>query len=114
MAVVAQHRLDRRRGLRVTFLTVSGRPTITLGGETYEVVDLSPTGLRLRFHGAGRPTVGFSFDGMVFDAVGDGAPVSGRVMWVSSIEAGIMLDRRHLPVGFVMRLVAQERDRLEA
>ena len=114
MAVVAQHRIDRRRGLRVTFVTATGRPTMSLGGTTYEVVDLSPNGLRIRFHAEARPVAGHSFEGTVHDAAGDGAAVSGRIMWVSSIEAGVMLDRRHLPVGFVMRLVAQERDRLEA
>jgi len=43
MPAVAQPKVDRRRGLRVVFPSVIGRPTVTLESDTWEVVDLSPT-----------------------------------------------------------------------
>ena len=114
MPAVAQPRIDRRRGLRVVFPSASSRPTVTLGPETWEVVDLSPTGLRLRYHSASRPVADHRVEGMVHASNGDGAAIVGRIAWVTPIEVGLELDRRGLPIGFVMKLVAQERDRLEA
>jgi hypothetical protein len=114
MPAVAQPRIDRRRGLRVAFPSTSSRPTVTLGPETWEVVDLSPTGLRLRYHSVTRPVRDQRVQGMVHASNGDGAPIDGRIAWVTPIEVGLELDRQGLPVGFVMKLVAQERDRLEA
>lgn len=114
MTAVAQPRIDRRRGLRVVFPSASRRPTVMLGGETWEVVDLSPTGLRLRYHSSRRPIRDHRVDGVVYAGNGDGAPIAGRIAWVTPIEVGLELDRPGLPIGFVMKLVAQERDRLEA
>ena len=51
---------------------------------------------------------------MVHASNGDGAAIVGRIAWVTPIEVGLELDRQGLPIGFVMKLVAQERDRLEA
>ena len=109
-----QHKVDRRRGLRVFFPSASRRPTVTLGTETWEVIDLSPTGLRLRYHSSTRPVANHRVEGTVFANNGDGAGIAGRIAWVTPIEVGLELDIIGLPLGFVMKLVAQERDLLEA
>jgi len=114
MPAVAQPKVDRRRGLRVVFPSVIGRPTVTLESDTWEVVDLSPTGLRVRYHSASRPVREAKVSGRVHAVNGDEAIIEGRIAWVTPIELGVELDLRGLPLGFVMKLVAQERDRLEA
>jgi hypothetical protein len=114
MPALAQPKVDRRRGLRVFFPSVSGRPTVTLEAETWEVIDLSPSGLRVRYHSAIRPVRDRRVRGLVHASNGDEAVVEGRIAWVSPIELGVELDTTRLPLGFVMKLVAQERDRLEA
>jgi hypothetical protein len=114
MTAVPQPKVDRRRGLRVFFHSVSRRPTVTLEAETWEVIDLSPTGLRVRYHSAIRPVRDRRVRGRVHASNGDEAPVEGRIAWVTPIELGVELDAASLPIGFVMKLVAQERDHIEA
>ena len=113
MPAVAQPKLDRRRGLRVYFPSVSRPPTVTLESETWEVVDLSPTGLRVRYHSATRPIPDCRVRGLVHASNGDESVIDGRIAWVTTIELGVELDSITLPLGFVMQLVAQERDQLE-
>jgi len=114
MPALAQPKVDRRRGLRVFFPSVSSRPTVTLEADTWEVVDLSPTGLRVRYHSTLRPVSETRVRGRVHAVNGDEAAIEGRIAWVTPIELGVELDVSGLPLGFVMKLVAQERDRLEA
>jgi hypothetical protein len=112
-ATIARPGHDRRRGLRVAFTEPSRCPSITLGDGTHPIVDLSPHGLRLRHLDPVRPAVGHRVQGVVHAADGTGEPIDGRIAWTSPTELGVELDRLPLPLGFVMALVARERDRLE-
>jgi hypothetical protein len=113
MQTTVQPTTDRRRGLRVTFATPERRPTITLGDGTHPIIDLAPQGLRLRHLDPVRPAIGHRLQGMVHAPDGSAAPVDGVVVWTSPTELGLSLDRAALPLGFVMALVARERDRAE-
>ena len=105
---------ERRGDLRVAFLPHS-RPHLLLKDGPHDVLDAAPRGLRLRHTDLVRPLAGDIIEGDVHESrTGELHPVSGHVTWVGSTAIGVLLDKRPLPVGFVMRELAWLRDQSEA
>lgn len=105
---------ERRGHLRVAFLP-HARPRLMLPGGAHDVMDAAPGGISLRHTDPSRPSSGEEIVGDVHDArTGEVHAVSGHVSWVGSTAIGVVLDRRQLPVGFVMRELAWVRDQTES
>lgn len=93
-----------RRHARLTF---SGRPAPRLetAARCYEVVDLSPDGLRVRSSSEVPVTIGELLRGTLLFPAQRRVDVAGRVLRVAGAEAAILLEEgrdelaRPLPVG---------------
>jgi hypothetical protein len=80
-----------RRHARLSF---SGRPAPRLETDTrsYEVVDLSPDGIRFRSSSAVTVTIGDVLRGTLLFPANRSVEVAGRVLRVSGAEAAVLLD----------------------
>lgn len=93
-----------RRHARLTF---SGRPAPLLetGARSYEVVDLSPDGIRFRSSSEVPVTIGDLLRGTLLLPAQRRVEVAGRVLRVSGAEAAVLLEdgadelARPLPMG---------------
>lgn len=101
---------ERRREVRVTFSPVR-RPRLRLEGGTYEVLDASLDGLRVRHADPARPLVG---DRMAGDLEWPGLerplPITGRVVRVEPSEFALRCDHGQLPMAHIMAEAARRRD----
>jgi hypothetical protein len=105
---------ERRGHLRVAFLP-HARPRMILEDGAHDVLDAAPGGIRLRHTDLVRPAEGDSISGEVHESrTGEVHSVSGHVTWVGDTAIGVALDRRPLPVGFVMQELAWLRDQTES
>ena len=82
-----------RRHPRLSF---SGRPAPRLetSARSYEIVDLSPAGVRFRSSNAGTPgvTIGDLLQGTITFPANRSVEVAGRVLRVSGAEAAVRLE----------------------
>ena len=93
-----------RRHARLSF---SGRPAPRLetDAKTYEVVDLSPDGIRFRSSNGVEVTIGDVLHGTLLFPAHRAVEVAGRVLRVSGAEAAVLLDEgmddlaRPVPMG---------------
>jgi PilZ domain-containing protein len=80
-----------RRHVRLSF---SGRPAPRLetDAKSYEVVDLSPDGIRFRSSKGVDVTIGDALRGTLLFPAHRSVEVAGRVLRVSGAEAAVLLD----------------------
>ncbi len=101
---------ERRRQVRVTFSPVR-RPRLRLEGGTYEVLDASLEGLRVRHAEPARPRLGDRLVGQL-EWPGLEVPVgiAGFVVRVESSEFVLRCDQGQLPIAHIMAEAARRRD----
>lgn len=78
-------------------LSFTGRPAPLLetGHRTYEILDLSPAGLRFRCSTASGVTIGDLLRATIRFPADRAIEVEGRVLRVSGMEAAVQLDQGH-------------------
>jgi hypothetical protein len=101
---------DRRRQVRVMFSPVR-RPRLRLEGGTYEVLDASLDGLRVRHADPARPLVGDRMAGdLEWPELEPPVPITGRVVRVEPSEFALRCGHGQLPMAHIMAEAARRRD----
>jgi hypothetical protein len=105
---------ERRQQVRVTFSPVR-RPHFRLEGSSYEVLDASLEGLRVRHADPTRPRLGDRLEGQL-EWPGLDVPVSiaGFVVRVESSEFALRCDGGQLPIAHILAEAARRRDAQDA
>jgi hypothetical protein len=109
-APITQPTQDRRRQVRVTFSPVR-RPRLRLEGGTYEVLDASLDGLRVRHTDPARPRLGDELVGhLEWPELEVPVRVTGLVVRVESTEFALRCDQGQLPIAHILAEAARRRD----
>lgn len=101
---------DRRRQVRVMFSPVR-RPRLRLEGGTYEVLDASLDGLRIRHTDLARPRLGDELVGQLeWPELEVPVGITGLVVRVESTEFALRCDQGQLPIAHILAEAARRRD----
>jgi hypothetical protein len=107
---ITQPAQERRRQVRVTFSPVR-RPRLRLEGGTYEVLDASLDGLRVRHAEPARPLVGDRMVGhLEWPDLGVPVGIAGLVVRVEPSEFALRCDQGQLPIAHILAEAARRRD----
>jgi hypothetical protein len=87
------------------------RPHIRIEGRTYEVLDASLEGLRVRHADPERPILGERLSGQLeWPDLGAPVAIAGRVVRVESSEFALRCDQGQLPIAHILAEAARRRD----
>jgi hypothetical protein len=107
---ITQPTQDRRRQVRVTFSPVR-RPRLRLEGGTYEVLDASLDGLRVRHADPARPRLGDRLEGhLEWPGLEGPVGIAGYVVRVESSEFALRCEQGQLPIAHILAEAARRRD----
>jgi PilZ domain-containing protein len=110
---ITQPAQERRRQVRVTFSPVR-RPHLRLDGGTYEVLDASLDGLRVRHADPARPLLGDRMVGhLEWPGLGVPVGIAGLVVRVGPSEFALRCDQGQLPIAHILAEAARRRDAQE-
>lgn len=104
---------ERRRQVRVAF-SPARRPRLHLENGTYDVLDASLDGLRVRHADPARPPLGDQLTGQLeWPGVGTPITIAGEVVRVELTEFALCCAQGQLPVSHILEEVARRRDARE-
>ena len=107
---ITQPTQDRRQQVRVTFSPVH-RPRLRLEGGTYEVLDASLDGLRVRHADPARPRLGDRLEGnLEWPGLEVPVGIAGYVVRVESSEFALRCEQGQLPIAHILAEAARRRD----
>ena len=107
---ITQPAQERRGQIRVTFSPVR-RPRLRIDGGTYEILDASLDGLRVRHADPARPRLGDQMVGhLEWPDLGVPVGIAGLVVRVEPSEFALRCDQGQLPIAHILAEAARRRD----